>query len=264
MIGAHISVSDGLNQALAHCDKINGNVIQIYARNPRTSNAPDIKINMEKISKYNHKIFIHSSYSSMLTKGKYNTFSIIKDMKLANKIGAIGVVVHPGSKVDYWVLVKNIKYIFNQLGNIGDVKLLLENMAETKSSNRIMSNMDDIINLFAYLKKKLHSKMYNRIGLCFDTCHRYITCNTKNIEIDFNRDFNALRKYGIPVDLVHLNNSSSKTRDCHANVFDGFINNVHMRNVIMYCKKNNIPMVIERTKESIESLKKQVMQVLDT
>jgi endonuclease IV len=240
MIGAHLSGAGGIKKLINNMIEINANVVQLYVRNPRKimSKTSDFK-NLHLIKKY--KIFTHSVYGTNLCIEKnFTTIStIVEDLKWLKKVNGVGTVVHVGSSTLSWeeckknIIVSIKKIIKKEKYGL----IILENQA--LAGNKKLLTSDDILSLW----NDMDNIIKKRVAFCIDTCHLFVTEKNK---LNLRKEFLKLDK--IPIALVHLNDSNSRTRDIHDYIYDGLIPKEELNFAIKYCKKYNIPMVIEMYK----------------
>ena len=108
LIGAHCFTAGGLETALHTAKKLNVNVIQIFTKNNKQFEAPDIS--QEIANSFSHlakqldimHIFSHSSYLINLAAAKEEIFKrsfsgLINELKRCDQLGIEFLVLHPGS-----------------------------------------------------------------------------------------------------------------------------------------------------------------------
>ena len=258
MIGSHMRVSNN-NIAEMISDLIinNGNVVQFFGKSPMNFKATMSKFTgidkaKKLVKKHNIIICTHAQYVFNFTLPKFGNGwklkktveSIIKDLILNDLIGGIGTVIHLGSNtknIDNWenIVSDNIFIIVNEMERKGiKSKFIIEN--QPKTGKKIFCKVEDILSLWKVLESKIGKKRVKKyIGLCMDTCHSYIT--NKKIDTIIPSLEKVHKEIGI--DLIHFNDSKSKTADRHEDLFSGFIGN-SCKHIIFFVDKNNITMVI--------------------
>ena len=107
-IGAHVSTAGGISNAIVRGQKIGCEAIQIFGSSPQTwtfSTVPGGQIELFKQDLIDAEIgpvFLHAIYLINLGTPSEDTLekgieSLINYMNLAAEVGAVGVIVHPGS-----------------------------------------------------------------------------------------------------------------------------------------------------------------------
>lgn len=165
-LGAHLSITGGISQAVETAKEIGANTLQIFSGPPRNWGQPKIgKSEVEKFrnlaKKYNvSPIFIHSKYLVNLASNnpltiKRSIHSLINDLKIAAKIGAKGVIFHPRFQ-NFDLLVKSINQVLAQSPKSSF--LILENSAQAR-----LEEIGKIIKTVAS----------PRLKFCFDLAHAF-------------------------------------------------------------------------------------------
>lgn len=202
--------------------------------------------------------FIHAPYTITITSYK----NIRACAMLANELiyahikGCAGIVLHAGSRfIDYENnIIENIrtayKFANSKVKGI-KTRLLLENMAP--SGKLVLTSVEQIKSIY----KKIQSAGLELVSFCYDTCHDYVA-TVQNPA----RDLAKLLSDGIPISLIHLNNSTSKTIDMHDSIDSGYIPIEHIKEIYEIALSKNIPMVIEHA-ETPETQKYQISQFAD-
>lgn len=212
----------------------------------------DIAEGVKLMKEYEMKCIIHGQYIHKL---KYPG-SLLEELAFAEKIRAIGVVLHANEKtVSEFaaVLEKTIEKMIEKKINS---KILIENMA----NKSIFVKLEDYDMLYGLIPEKYHKY----IGICYDTCHGYIN-STYDIRDTKVTDY-LFEKYKF--DCIHFNDAGSKTQDKHADIFTGFIGgDKEGAEAFLYfaqkAAEKNIPMVTERIEDTIEMKKKQNDNMFD-
>lgn len=266
MLGAHVSISDGLLNAAKLLHKHNGNIIQIFLSSPRTKNMTiknksnqELKEFKEYLHKHNIKLMIHSSYLLNIAKEwderSWSIMNLITELEYAEKLSALGVVIHLGKQLDlkkeiaFNNMVTALTYVANKTRKF-KVKILIE--TSTGQGSEMCYKLKDFAEFYHSLNS---SKYHNRFGICVDTCHifaaGYDIRNKKNIN-DYISEFDKL--IGIKhIKLIHLNDSKkdigSKV-DRHQELGKGFIKLDGLKYFYKFAKMMNIPVVLETPNKS--------------
>jgi endonuclease IV len=112
----------------------------------------------------------------------------------------------------------------------------------------MLCTVDEIIDLWKVVPKEL----YNMVGFCIDTCHLFVTSHTTNNTMPLYNQIMLMIKAGVPIGLVHLNDSATVSQDKHADILKGKIEKTDMINIIKLCYERGIPMCMERMDIKIE------------
>ena len=107
-IGAHVSTAGGISNAVARGQKIGCEAIQIFGSSPQTWTFSTVAGGQVELFKQGlidaeiGPVFLHAIYLINLGTPSEDTLekgieSLINYMNLAAEVGAVGVIVHPGS-----------------------------------------------------------------------------------------------------------------------------------------------------------------------
>lgn len=240
--------------------KAGGNMMQIFINQP--GNIDLTKKPIKELKEFNQflknndmKVVVHGSYRYNFArnwdKNDLSIISLTREIKYASIIGAIGVVIHFGKKLDltlpeaYNNMFSAVLHIHNQTKEYSDVKILLE--TSTGQGTEICYTLDSL----AYFYKKFKQpELKKRIQLCIDTCHvfsaGYNLKTPTNVKM-FIEAFEELIGFNY-VGLIHLNDSKVKLGarvDRHANIGKGYIGKKGLKVFFNYIKKLHIPCVLE-------------------
>lgn len=230
-VGAHVSTAGGIFRGLEKAEMIGAGSIQIFGSSPRSWNRrviTDVEINeflqwREKVLNGGN-VYIHACY--LINFGSTDTEAINRsmaslrsDLELADKIGACGVVVHPGT-------LKNGQNLTNMAMNIQKVidggmyksKVLIENSAGGGSS--VPRTLDEIAELVRLVDRG------DAVGICIDTAHLWgfgIDISTSR-KVDYFGKELEVKLRGQDVLIVHFNDSKAllgSLLDRHENIGSG-------------------------------------------
>ena len=182
LIGAHLSVSGGIENAIDKAIELECPVLQVFTKNARQWSPPPLKEeNIERFIKKqeNAKLIIasHDSYLINLAakdpeKRKKSLDSFTEELKRTSLLKIPLLVFHPGTANEATV-EEGISLIAQALdecierSNNENTTLLLENTAGQGNS---------IGNKFEHLRDIIDkSKHKDRLAICFDTCHAYVS-----------------------------------------------------------------------------------------
>ncbi len=271
-IGAHISISKGLDKACNMTEEIKGNTFQFFTRNPRGGRARKISsVEINTFSKLRESMSIvpivgHLPYTVNLAAEKKETYDfasdiVEKDLERGETIGAEYLVVHPGrNKAKKEGLNKIVNLLERNLVNFkGDCLLLLETMVGGGSEIGTIEDLKEIFNALKGIKN---------LGVCLDTCHLFAAGwdfrNDETISIlkDKLDRYIGLEK----VKVIHLNDSLhplSSGKDRHAKICEGFIGNEGISNLINDAFFGNLPLILETPVESYQQYSDEINKVVN-
>ena len=245
--GYHVSIAQGYKTGLKEAYSLGCHGCQVFLRPPQSVNQLCSKMddndakNARKFAEKNDiKVVVHSPYT--VNFAHYPDSDTVKKMMIvmldefrcAEKLGAIGCVIHMGKrntkaeKIEYDQALKNkIKNIQTLLKNvkaknINGVKLILE--TSCGAGSEMCSKTKDLAILFNSIKKKYHSM----IGFCIDTCHIFTAgynISTSKGALKYLKKFDRYIGLG-KVDVIHFNDSRVECgckKDRHQFIGAGYI-----------------------------------------
>jgi len=272
-VGNHINTSHGFVSCAKYAFSLDNNFFQIFLTSPRSyknkrhTENELLELTQEMKIHNNMKCVIHGSYLLNFCNINNHTKGIellISDLNDSVKLGAIGVIIHMGSKLKLSVeeainnYVKGVKEALSK-SNKNSV-LILETGAG--DGTEICTSLPDLRKLYDLFDNEERK----RIKFCIDTCHVFSAGHDLS-NIDYIDKFDKLIKDTLTWDLVacvHLNDSKAKCggkRDCHADLTKGHIKEDGLKKFVNICVKNNVPMVLETPCDSDLSKEQQVKLV---
>jgi len=98
------------------------------------------------------------------------------------------------------------------------------------------------------IKIKLGEKMSDRIGICFDTCHAFMTDNYLNAETmtDLIKKYDAMIT-NHSIGIIHLNDAVDNIKEKHEVPFEGVVDRTALIAAMKFANDNNKPMICELT-----------------
>lgn len=255
--GFHISITGGFKKVTERALKKNCETIQLFSRNPRGWNYPDL--NKEDVEQFKKDIklanispvFVHMPYLPNLASGEKESFkksveSLIVDLRRAEILQAQFVIIHVGSRLQTPLekalenVARGINEAFKKVKN--RVILLLENTAGMGSE--IGYTFSQIKTIFDLVEEP------DRIGVVLDTAHTfeagYDIVTKKGLD-------NTLRQFDELIGLkslylLHLNDSKTdfgSKVDRHWHIGEGKIGLEGFRNIINHPLLRNLPGIME-------------------
>ncbi len=234
-IGAHVSTQGGLSRAFENAKTIGADAIQIFGSSPQQWSVRLPKEEDVKKFKQAHKesgnisVFLHASYLANLASANEITRanalqSLTGHLKIADMIGAKGLIFHVGSGKDQSkeaalnLVVEGCEKIIK--GVSGKTQLILEN--SSAGGTKLGATPQEI----GEILKKINSP---RAKVCFDTAHAF---EAGVIEYDSPTKIKAVfddweREIGLE-NIVAIHANDSKTafnshHDRHENIGEGHI-----------------------------------------
>ena len=280
--GFQINIDDNLEKTIDKASKSNPNIIQTFLTKTPYSvskktiirfNPKESKIIKNKLKKYKLKLLIHSnyllnycSYPPDSKRIKWALDYYLDELTTANRLGAIGSIIHIGSKKTltkkeaYSNFVNNIKYIIKNKPK--KIKIILELTAG--GGGKIAYKIEDFKELWD--KFTLNDKKHIRI--CLDTAHIFLSGypihkveELKKFIENFDKSIGL--KY---VEVFHLNDSKYKLgshKNVHNKIGEGYLFNKNKGGsldsffyIISISMKYNKIVILENSKEYEKDYKK--------
>lgn len=228
LLGAHTSTAGGLLRGIEKAGLIGAEVIQIFGSSPRSwvrravseAEIAEFREAFGDSSQFVGRVYIHACYLINFGSKKPELVaksieSLLADLELADRIGAYGVVIHPGSLKDGTTLAEvalNIKQVLSLFS--GKAKVIVENSAGGGTS--VPRTVDEVVELVRFIDDL-------RVEVCIDTAHLWgfgvdISAKMKVEELVYE----IKTKLGeIKIPIVHFNDSKAKLGsllDRHENI----------------------------------------------
>ena len=271
-IGAHITISKGLDKACHMVEEIGGNAFQFFTRNPRGGSAREIGSGEIKKFKEIQKekdigpLLGHLPYTVNMAAEKDEVYafaaSIVgKDLQRGEAMGADYLVCHPGRNHDRLAGLKKITVILEEklAAFEGQCMFLLETMAGDGSE---IGSLTELQALFAALGNP------KNLGVCLDSCHLFAA------GWDF-RDIKAIDKLKSEEDKVfglervkafHVNDALfpvGSGKDRHARIGQGYIGEEGFRNIVNDPFFATLPLILETPVDKYTEYKEEIKRLLD-
>src|SRR3989338_3684972 len=225
-IGAHVTTAGGLGNAVKKGNEIGAEILQIFVSSPqsfRTFNRSDDEIVMFKKMYQSSRfrgLFFHGIYLINLASSNARLVNLSKDsltyyLKMGDKLGAEGTVVHLGSygykvNTDIGITDSERVVLDKVAANIIEILkatpksqgLIIENAA---GRSKIGGSLDDLV----YLRQKVNSV---RLKFCLDTQHLFAS----GVDVS---DYEFFEEYLIEFDrrigidklaVIHANDSKTE------------------------------------------------------
>lgn len=258
-IGAHVSASGGVEQAVLRAVDIGANAFALFTKNQRQWKAPPLKAEtIEKFKRFcqvHHftadQILPHDSYlinlgSPEMEGLEKSRAAFIDEMERANQLGLKLLNFHPGSHLnkisEQDCLARIAESINIAVSKVPNVVAVIENTAGQGS------NLGYRFEHLAEIIKQVEDK--NRVGVCLDTCHTFSAgydissleqCEKTFAEFEQVVGFKYLRG-------MHLNGSKTplgSRKDRHDTLREGTIGTAFCEFIMKDDRFDGIPMILE-------------------
>ncbi len=257
-IGSHISKRKHIGVTLSdYHDEQPGLPCQLFVRSPRSGRIGQETYDQVEgaaavIQVNNMKVFIHSAYVINLCanardervgdeKGCWAQEFLSDDLRIGNKMGCGGVVVHVGQMINQ--TLEQATSVMEEMVRTSlafateTCPLLIETSAG--EGNDVCVKIDDLIAFFG----RFTSDEQKVLGLCVDTCHIYSSGYEPMYYLDYWTCHST-----IPIKLIHFNDSKTMKGsrvDRHKCPGYGYIGPEKMLEVARWASTRGIPMVRE-------------------
>ena len=258
-IGAHVSASGGVEQAVLRAVDIGANAFALFTKNQRQWKAPPLKA--ETIEKFKHfcqvhhftadQILPHDSYLINLGSPEVeglekSRIAFIDEMERANQLVLKLLNFHPGSHLnkisEQDCLARIAESINIAVSKVPNVIAVIENTAGQGS------NLGYRFEHLAEIIEQVEDK--SRVGVCLDTCHTFSAgydissleqCEKTFAEFEQVVGFKYLRG-------MHLNGSKTplgSRKDRHDTLREGTIGTAFCEFIMKDERFDGIPMILE-------------------
>ena len=258
-IGAHVSASGGVEQAVLRAVDIDANAFALFTKNQRQWKAPPLKAEtIEKFKRFcqvHHftadQILPHDSYlinlgSPEMEGLEKSRAAFIDEMERANQLGLRLLNFHPGSHLnkisEQDCLARIAESINIAVSKVPNVIAVIENTAGQGS------NLGYRFEHLAEIIEQVEDK--SRVGVCLDTCHTFSAgydissleqCEKTFAEFEQVVGFKYLRG-------MHLNGSKTllgSRKDRHDTLREGTIGTAFCEFIMKDNRFDGIPMILE-------------------
>jgi len=257
-IGAHVSISGSIANAITNASERECSAFQVFTSNPRGWHAKDLtddgitnyknnlsQSNIDRFATVAHMPYLPNLSSPEISVYEKSIHTMIREVERCDKLGIPYLVTHLGSHKGTGE-DKGIQRLISALTEVAktnkDVTILLENTAGQKNS--VGSDFTQLAEIFFGLKPA------SRFGICIDTCHAfaagYDLRNEKNVKDVFEKfDSEIGLKH---IKIIHLNDSKGELGchlDRHEHIGLGHIGEAGLSQVVKLANKNKIPIILE-------------------
>jgi deoxyribonuclease-4 len=263
-LGVHTSIAGGVHLSLTRARELGCTTMQIFSHNPRQWHVS--RMSDEEVRQFRElrelieiePVFIHTSYLINLAALRPDILDksvqlLIREMELADALGAEYVVLHTGSASED--SGDNARRRASDAVRIvsgyrtWNARLLLENTAGERGD--ISSKIRDLAEIMNAAGSALVA------GICLDTCHAFQAGYDLSSEEGLDEIVREIeREIGVErVKLVHLNDSKRAFNagvDRHEHIGTGEIGREGLKRIIHDPSLKDIPLILETPKKSEE------------
>lgn len=272
-LGVHISIAGGVHLSMERARDLGCTTAQIFSHNPRTWAVKPLireQVALFRELRQDHGItpvFIHASYLiNLAAKDRIvlerSIALLIREMDLADELGAEYVVIHTGSASGDpgEIARQRASDALLSIAAAGQwkAKLLLENTAGERGD--ISSTVADIADI-------LHSAAGPLLGgIALDTCHAFQAGYELTSVQGMERLVHEVERHvGLDqVRLIHLNDSRRGFHcrvDRHEHIGAGAIGTVGIRLFLGHQAFREVPLILETPKDSEEDDRRNLASV---
>jgi len=264
-VGAHISITGGVEKAVDRAREVGCEAVQIFSGNPRGWKVKVLAA--EEGRRFRalcgehslHPVVVHTPYLINLASPDEEIYrrsleAFETDLGRAHSLGAQMFVTHvgyhrgDGFRAGIERMAKALGEVLGRSADAG-VKVLLENTASAGSS--LGHRFEFIAEIMAL------SGVANRLHLCLDTCHAFVSGYDVSSAAGLDRTLREIdRFFGLDrLLLVHFNDSKygfDSHRDRHEHIGMGMIGLEGMRRIARHAALREKTFIIETPKKTLE------------
>lgn len=257
LLGAHVSISGSIAQAVERAKNLGCTTFQIFTRNPRGWAAKRLSseeaaefVKSKREARYDivvaHMPYLPNIASPEPLSWRRSVKSLTEELERCGMLELNYLVCHIGSHMGRG-LEKGVSQVAKAVNTAlsrveSKCMVLLENMAGQKNS--VGSYFPQIQSILDKIDAK------NRVGVCLDTCHLYAAGYDISTEEGLE---NALAQFDNYIGLkllkvLHLNDSRGKLGshlDRHEHIGRGYIGEKGFRLVVTHKRLRDLPMILE-------------------
>lgn len=273
-VGAHVSISGGMDKAVERQKEIGGDCGQIFAGSPRTWSVSEYedeqgeKFQELRNDESQNPYVIHSTYLVNLATPKDDLFEkslncLQSELDAASVLGVEYVVFHPGAHTGSGREngIQRIAEGIDDLEIPEGVTLLLENTAGKGTT--LGKSMGELRQMME--KSETDN---GKIGVCIDTCHAHAAGYDLKTEEGFSDFLQEIEEdLGLEsVKVIHLNDSKDERgseKDNHQDIGCGKIGDEGFSNVVNCEEFEELPMILETPSEERAGYKENREKILE-
>ncbi|MBF0207774.1 MAG: deoxyribonuclease IV [Oligoflexia bacterium] len=269
-VGAHVSISGGIEFAPLNAAKIGARAFALFLKNQRQWHAKDYDQNGIEAFKKNcaehhfhpQHILAHSSYLINLGHPESEGYeksksAFLDEIKRCEQLGLLYINVHPGTHLKKITprecmsrIASAINWTLEQSEQSKGVSVIIENTAGQGSW--VGQSFEELAEIIDGVKDK------SRVGVCLDTCHLHAAGYDLSSEAAFSE---TMRQFNLVVGDrylkgIHLNDAKSTQGshlDRHHNLGKGEIGIKIFKLIMNDSRFDNIPLILETPDDSLWS-----------
>lgn len=264
-IGAHVSISGGVENAPLNARAIGARAFAMFTKNQRQWAAPSIseesavafRENCRKFGFTAEQILPHDTYLINLgqpdPEKRAKSLAAFKDeMARCHQLGLVKLNFHPGSHLNLVPVEEELRLIADSvreaIDSVPDVVAVYENTAGQGSN--VGNRFEELATMLELTGRP------DRVGVCLDTCHTYAAGYDLATEEGYERTFAEFdRLIGFEyLKGMHLNDSKSKLAgrlDRHDSIGKGALGWETFRRLMRDPRFDGIPLILETPDDSI-------------
>ncbi len=264
-IGAHVSISGGVENAPLNAHAIGARAFAMFTKNQRQWSAPPVseesaaafRENCRKFGYAPELILPHDTYLINLgqpdSEKRAKSLAAFKDeLSRCRRLGLVRLNFHPGSHLNLVSLEEELRLIAESVreavDSVPDVVAVYENTAGQGSN--VGNRFEELATMLELTDRP------GRVGVCLDTCHTYAAGYDLATEEGFEKtfaEFSRLIGFGF-LKGMHLNDSKSKLGgrlDRHDSIGRGELGWETFRRLMRDPRFDGIPLILETPDDSI-------------
>ncbi|XP_044185026.1 LOW QUALITY PROTEIN: probable endonuclease 4 [Acropora millepora] len=272
LIGAHVSISGGIQNAVSEALKIGAKAFGLFLRSQRQWKSKPLEDKAAELFKQAcerggfsaRAILPHGIYLMNCGSPEEETLAksretLVEELKRCEKLGLTLYNFHPGSTCGKITVEECIDRIAESINGAhlqaNHVVTVLENMS--CQGNTVGGKFEELREIIDRVKDK------SRVGVCIDTCHAFAAGYDISSDGGFDK---MMQEFESVIGLkylraVHLNDSKGELGchlDRHENIGKGKIGINAFRRLMMDPRFNGIPMILETPCEAENTYQKEV------
>jgi len=272
LVGAHDSISGGIQNAVSEALKIGAKAFGLFLRSQRQWKSKPLEDKAAELFKQAcerggfsaRAILPHGIYLMNCGSPEEETLAksretLVEELKRCEKLGLALYNFHPGStcgKITVEECIDRIAQSINEAHlQTNHVVTVLENMS--CQGNTVGGKFEELREIIDRVEDK------SRVGVCIDTCHAFAAGYDISSDGGFDK---MMQEFESVIGLkylraVHLNDSKGELGchlDRHENIGKGKIGINAFRRLMMDPRFNGIPMILETPCEAENTYQKEV------
>lgn len=264
LIGAHLSISQGLDDIFRQADEIGCTTVQLFTKSNQQWHAKPLDTDQVALFKKAHAehdhmpIVAHASYlinigSADPALEKKSRDALAVELERCEALGIQYLVLHPGAHRNTSVedclkrIAHNLLAVLKQVP--GSTIILLETMAGQGST--VGSTFEELGTILRLTNN------YERIGVCLDTCHVFAAGYDFTTPEGYAALWHAFSKHigKKHLKVIHMNDSvkpCGSHTDRHCDIGKGEIGLEGFKLIMQDTTLEKIPKILETPKESLD------------